>query len=102
MPKSEVWLHPRVWDFCRALPPVPRKKFRAALRGLERERGDIKPLEGRLSGYWRLRSGAYRVLFAIQLEDGVRKINCLYAEHRSVVYSILESRENLRGFLDRE
>ena len=98
--KTKVFVHPRVWSFCQALPPEPRKRIRSALKGLEAERGDIKPLEGRLSGYYRLRSGAYRILFSIEVLGGQRVIRCHYAEHRSIVYEVLEARENLRAFLE--
>lgn len=98
--KSRVLVHPRVWQFYQSLPPEPRKKLRAALKGLEKEKGDIKALEGRLSGYYRLRSGAYRVLFSVRVEKEERKVFCHYADHRSMVYQVLESREDLRAFLD--
>jgi len=38
-----------------ALPPETKKRVRAALRGLERGRGDIKALSGELEGFCRLR-----------------------------------------------
>ncbi len=97
--RNEVRLHPRVWEFCQSLPPAPRKRLRSGLMGLESDRGDIKALEGRLSGYYRLRSGAYRVIFSARMEEGARVIYCHYVGHRSTVYEILESRENLRAFL---
>ncbi len=96
---NKVRIHPRVWAFCQALPPEPRRRFGTALQGLETDRGDIKSLEGRLSGYYRLRVGAYRILFSAEIFDGQRVISCHYAEHRSIVYEVLEARENLRAFL---
>jgi mRNA-degrading endonuclease RelE of RelBE toxin-antitoxin system len=98
---NEVRLHPRVWAFCQSLPPVPRKRLRNALKDLEADRGDVKALEGPLSGCFRLRSGAYRVIFSVRIENGVRVTYCHYADHRSMVYQFLESQEDLRAFLSR-
>jgi mRNA-degrading endonuclease RelE of RelBE toxin-antitoxin system len=98
--KNKVLVHPRVWAFCQALPPEPRKRFRSALKGLESESGDIKSLEGRLSGYYRLRVGPYRILFSVEINQGQRILCCHFAEHRSIVYEVLEARENLRAFLE--
>jgi len=97
--RNRVLVHPRVWQFCQSLPPEPRKRMKTAIKGLEREKGDIKALEGRLSGYFRLRSGAYRILFSIRVEKRERRVYCHYADHRSLVYQFLESREDLRAFL---
>lgn len=98
--RTELRLHARVWTFCQALPPDPRKRLRAALSSLQNMRGDIKALEGRLSGYYRLRSGSYRVIFSVRVEKGTRTIFCHFADHRSTVYQILEAREHLRAFLE--
>ncbi len=98
----EVHVSTQVVDFCRGLPPQPRRKLRPAIRDLESERGDIKPLEGRLSGYHRLRSGAYRVVVRYRPARGKTHIDCLYANHRSIIYEILESAECLPGFEERE
>jgi mRNA-degrading endonuclease RelE of RelBE toxin-antitoxin system len=97
---TEVRVHTRVRNFCKALPPHPRKNIRSAIRGLQNDKGDIKLLQGTLSGLYRLRAGAYRVIFSIHVEKGQRKIYCHYVEHRSIVYEVLEAKANLRKFLD--
>jgi mRNA-degrading endonuclease RelE of RelBE toxin-antitoxin system len=75
----------QVADFVRRLPPEPRRLLRRALRALERERGDIKPLEGSLDGYCRLRVGGYRVILSYA---GNGRVQCLFAERRSIVYEV--------------
>jgi len=52
--------------------------------------GDTKALEGRLSSYWRLRVGGFRILYAECVKDGVRTFDCLFAERRSLVYELFE------------
>ena len=102
MMKTEVIVHSRVRDFCKALPPDPRKKFRSVIRGLAQFKGDIKPLAGDLAGTYRVRSGSYRVIFSIRMKEGRQVIYCHYAQHRSVVYEVLEAKENLKKFLQSE
>jgi mRNA-degrading endonuclease RelE of RelBE toxin-antitoxin system len=85
----KVVLAAQVVAFVRALPPEPKARVRRALRGLVRERGDIKPLEPPLHGYCRLRVGGYRVVFAYGKRG---TIECLFAEQRSVVYELLLER----------
>jgi mRNA-degrading endonuclease RelE of RelBE toxin-antitoxin system len=85
----------QILEFCRSLPPEPRKKLRQALRGLEREQGDIKSLEGKLAGYHRLRCGSYRVIFALRMRGGKKEVDCIFVEHRSLVYEILHSAAHL-------
>ena len=48
----------------------------------------IKALEGDLAGYYRLRIRSYRVIFAYRgtKRPGPPEIDCLFCEHRSVVY----------------
>ena len=79
----------------RALAPEPRRSVRAALKSLENEKGDIKQLEGDLSGYARLRVGTHRVLIRFYAERGERVARCLFAEKRAVVYELFA--EILRG-----
>lgn len=76
----------QVRNFVRSLAPIPRGKVRAAIRGLEKERGDIKALEGPLDGYFRLRIGTYRVVFRYHVAGNTRIIRCDFAEKRSIVY----------------
>ena len=81
----KVELSPQVVEFVRRLAPEPRRMLRQALRGLAKDRGDIKVLEGPLDGYCRLRVHGYRVVFCYA-EQG--KIQCVFAERRSIVYEV--------------
>ena len=81
----KIKLSPQVADFVRGLPPEPRRKLRLALKALAKGQGDVKPLEGPLAGYSRLRVGSYRV---IVFHRGPAQIECVFAEHRSIVYEI--------------
>ena len=96
--KIRVELDPQVVAFVRALAPEPRRSLRTALRHLEREKGDIKQLEGDLSGYVRLRVGTYRVLIRFYAERGARVARWVFSEKRSVVYELFA--EILRGQTD--
>jgi mRNA-degrading endonuclease RelE of RelBE toxin-antitoxin system len=87
--KTRVELDPQVVDFVRSLAPEPRRHLRAALRALEREGGDLQPLEAEVSGYWRLRVGSYRVVVRLAVERRTRIARCVFAERRSVVYELL-------------
>lgn len=82
----KVEISPQVADFIRKQPPEPRKKLKNALRSLAGEKGDIKPLEGSLENYHRLRVGGYRIIFAYHIRAGKRRIRCLFAERRNIVY----------------
>ncbi len=64
--------------------------LRAALRGLTKERGDIRALEGPLREYHRLRVGGYRVIFKYRISPKRRGIQCIFAERRSAVYELFE------------
>ena len=86
--KTRVELDPEVVAFVRSLAPEPRRRIREALRGLEAEKGDLKPLEGDLSGYVRLRVSSYRVILRYRSEPGKRVARCVYAERRAVVYEL--------------
>jgi mRNA-degrading endonuclease RelE of RelBE toxin-antitoxin system len=93
--KIRVELDPQVADFVRALAPEPRKRLREGLKGLEREKGDLKQLEADLAGYARLRIGSYRILVRFYAQSGQRVARCVFAEKRSVVYELFA--EILRG-----
>jgi mRNA-degrading endonuclease RelE of RelBE toxin-antitoxin system len=93
--KLRVELDPQVASFVRALAPEPRKRLRAGLRGLEREKGDLKQLEADLAGYARLRVGGYRIIVRFYGERGQRVARCVFAEKRAVVYELFA--EILRG-----
>ncbi len=90
-----VELDPQVAAFVRALAPEPRKRLRAALRGLEQEKGDLKQLEAELAGYTRLRVGSYRIVVRFYAQGGQRVARCVFAEKRSIVYELFS--EILRG-----
>ena len=66
-----------------SLPPETKKRVRAALRGLERGRGDIKALRGELEGFCRLRIGGLRIVYA---QHPGHLIRLEYADCRDVVY----------------
>lgn len=74
--------------FLHALAPAPRRSLWLAIKALERDEGDIKRLEGKLSGWSRLRVTGYRVLFKETAVSGIRKINCAFVERRGVVYEM--------------
>lgn len=72
--------------FQRALAPEPRRALKAALLALARGQVDIRALEDELAGFYRLRVGAFRVVF-FYAPDGT--IVCFHAERRAVVYDLL-------------
>jgi mRNA-degrading endonuclease RelE of RelBE toxin-antitoxin system len=85
--KYGVHVRVQVKMFINTLPPDSRKKIRLALRQLEAERGDCILLKEKLAGYHRLRIGGYRILY--RYLPG-KKIECVYAETRSLVYHLFE------------
>jgi mRNA-degrading endonuclease RelE of RelBE toxin-antitoxin system len=66
-----------------ALPPETRKRVRAALRGLQNGRGDIKALRGELEGFCRLRIDGLRIVYS---QHPGRIIRLEYADSRDLVY----------------
>jgi mRNA-degrading endonuclease RelE of RelBE toxin-antitoxin system len=80
----------QVIDFIRQLPPESRHRMRLAIRGLAHGRGDIKPLDGDLEGFHRLRVGSYRVVFWYVSSKAGMTVDCVFAERRSVIYLVLE------------
>ena len=63
--------------------------MRDALRLLEQGKGDIRSLEGDLTGFCRLRVGRYRVVFHyVPGKDGPECF-CDYAESRNIIYEQL-------------
>jgi mRNA interferase RelE/StbE len=68
----------------RTLHPDHRKEIRTALRELARGRGDIKELAGRLSGFYRLRIGRYRIVY--RYRD--KHVEAIFLEQRSIVYEL--------------
>lgn len=86
----KVELSQQVVSFVRRRAPESRRVLRKALRGLARERGDIRALEGLLKDYHRLRAGGYRIIFAYKLSGKRRVIQCILAERRSTVYGVFQ------------
>jgi len=86
----------QVVDFVRRLAPEPRRRVRDALRDLARGNGDIRPLEAPLDGYYRLRTGNFRILFTYATP---KRIDCVFAERRALVYEVFSAAvaERLRG-----
>ena len=66
-----------------ALPPETKKRVRAALRGLQNGRGDIKALHGELEGFCRLRIEGLRIVYS---QHRGQTIRLEYADSRDVVY----------------
>jgi mRNA-degrading endonuclease RelE of RelBE toxin-antitoxin system len=90
-PRYAVRVAPQVVAFLRALAPASRRRLRLALHALEQGRGEFKALEGRLDGYHRVRVGAFRVVIRFGALPRARPaIFCVFAEHRSLVYLLLE------------
>jgi mRNA-degrading endonuclease RelE of RelBE toxin-antitoxin system len=82
-----VRLSPVVIAFLPTMGPAPRQALRLGFTGLRTGQGDIKALGGSLTGYSRLRVGPYRVIFRYQ--PG-RVIECVYLNHRALVYEVFE------------
>ena len=82
--------------FLRRLAPQPRRSLRLALKALAKGEGDIKPLEGALMGYSRLRVSSYRVIVFYRSPN---EIECVFAERRSIIYEIFAEalRETLQS-----
>jgi mRNA-degrading endonuclease RelE of RelBE toxin-antitoxin system len=87
---TRVELSEQIVRFIARQAPEPRRVLRAALRGLAKERGDIRALEGPLQEYHRLRVGGYRVIFKYRISPKRRSIQCIFAERRSAVYELFE------------
>ena len=65
---------------------------------LEEDRGDIKQLEGDLSGWCRLRVKTYHVVFRYETVENQRFARCVFAERRDLVYELFtEVMKRLRG-----
>jgi mRNA interferase RelE/StbE len=78
----------QVIAFARRLAPEPRRAVKRALADLREERGDIRALEGDLSGYYRLRVGRHRIVFSYAA-DGT--IEAILIEERHLVYEVFEA-----------
>ncbi|MEX2606363.1 MAG: hypothetical protein WD708_03380 [Kiritimatiellia bacterium] len=86
----KVEVSDQVIAYVKGLPPAPRRSLRQAIRKLERLHGDIQNLEGVLTDYQRLRVGAHRVIFQVRPSASGPVIRCLFAQHRSIVYTMVE------------
>ena len=84
----KVEIEQQVLDFVGSLAPEPRRLIRETLRRLEKEKGDIRALEGELEGFYRLRVGRYRIIFYYRRERRTRQIRCVYAAHRTLIYEV--------------
>lgn len=86
----------QVIEFARRLAPEPRRAVKHALAELRHERGDIRSLEGNLSGYCRLRVGRYRLVFSYAADDA---IDAIFLEERQLVYELFEAQfiKRLKG-----
>ena len=78
----------QVIEFAKRLAPEPRRAVKRALEELRAERGDIRALEGALSGYYRLRVGRFRIVFAYAADGAIEAI---FMEERSLVYELFEA-----------
>ena len=78
--------------YIRSLPPEPRRAVRSAVKSLAESRGraDIRALEGRLQGYWRLRVGTHRIIYAHGTDRNGPRLDFLFAGPRSTVYEAFE------------
>ncbi len=88
--KAKVLVGQRVKDFLETLASVPRRKLWWGLKGLAREEGDVKQLEGKLAPFWRLRVDRLRVIYEPRSEEGQRLLVCFFADQRATVYAVLE------------
>lgn len=84
-----VRLAAQVVEFVRSQAPEPRRRLRRALRDLATEKVDVKPLEGPLQDYCRLRVGSYRIILRYA---SAKTIECIFAERRSLVYEVFAER----------
>ena len=66
-----------------ALQPETKKRVRAALRGLQNGRGDVKALHSELAGFCRLRIDGLRIVYS---QHRGQIIRLEYADSRDVVY----------------
>ncbi|HVW20475.1 MAG TPA: type II toxin-antitoxin system RelE/ParE family toxin [Opitutaceae bacterium] len=72
--------------------------MKAAILGLADGKGDLRALEGKLEGLWRLRVGEHRVVY--RHRNG--RIQVFYVASRNIVYEFLAAhlREILPGGRD--
>ncbi|SDR81299.1 hypothetical protein [Opitutus sp. GAS368] len=78
----------QVIDFAKRLAPESRRAVKHALQELRAERGDIRALEGNLAGYYRLRVGRFRIIFAYAADGALEAV---FMEERAFVYDLFEA-----------
>ncbi len=78
----------QITEFARHLAPEQRRAVKQALQDLREERGDIVALDENLSGFYRLRVGRFRIIFAYAA-DGA--IEALFIGERRLVYELFEA-----------
>ncbi|HZF01720.1 MAG TPA: hypothetical protein VE344_07475 [Methylomirabilota bacterium] len=88
--RTKIKIGPFAENFIKALSPSPKRVLSAGIKGLEKDMGDLKQLEGRLAGYSRLRVGRNRVIFKAESVRGERVIFCVFINFRPVVYELFE------------
>jgi len=85
-----ILFHPDAGQDIAALPPAMKKRLKKAI--VERLMTEPtlygKPLRATLKGYWKLRVGDYRVVYAIQGTDLIIYAVC----HRREVYQLITRR----------
>ena len=89
---TAVRVQEEVLDYIRKLAPQSRHALRLAIKGLAKDRGDIKPLVEELEGFLRLRVGSHRVIFEYEMINGVRTATCVFAGERRWIYEVFHSR----------
>src|SRR5947209_2041169 len=90
MVRVRVRLASQVTAFIVKLSPEPKRALRQALKGIAEGKGDVKLLEGKLSGFYRLRSGRIRVIYQERTVRAERQVCCFYADYRASVYEVFE------------
>ena len=90
MVRARIRLGAWVADFIGNLAPEPKRALRHTLKGIAQGTGDIKLLEGKLVGFYRLRCGRIRVIYQQRTVRGERQICCFYADYRASVYDVFE------------
>jgi mRNA-degrading endonuclease RelE of RelBE toxin-antitoxin system len=85
---ATVHVSPQVIAFVKSLAPEPHGKLTRAIKALAENRGDIKRLEGKLEAFSRMRVTGHRVIFREDFKNGVRIIDCVFAEKRPIVYDL--------------
>ena len=84
--------------YIRSLAPEARRAVRSAVKSLAEGRGarggrgraDVRALEGRLQGYWRLRVGTHRIIYTHTADENGPRLDFLFAAPRSIIYEAFE------------